>query len=141
VPANRMSRRGRAAAATSSRSLDSAPCRVVARTERDVVHVSLFGEVDSDTVGQIREQIETSTAGAARVVLDLSGVTFLDSNGRQMVLETDAAARADGWELRLVGAPLDVQRIFDLTGSRARLPFLTGPQLAALLATPGDAPP
>jgi len=112
----------------------------MARTERDVVHVCLFGEVVFDTVGQIREQLKTSTAGAKRVVLDLSGVTFLDSAGVHMALETDAAARADGWELRLIGAPADVQRVFDLTGARARLPFLTARQLSVLLATPGDAP-
>ncbi len=140
MPAYRMSRPGRAQAPTRSRSLDSAPYRVMARTERDVVHVCLFGEVAIDTVGQIREQLKTSTAGAKRVVLDLSGVTFLDSTGLQMVLETDAAARADRWELRLIGAPADVQRVFDLTGVRARLPFLTARQLSALLATPGDAP-
>ena len=110
------------------------------RTERDVVHICLFGEVDFDPVGQIRELLVTSTAVAKRVVLDLSGLTFLDSSGVHMVLETDAVARAAGWELRLIGAPVDVQRVFDLTGARARLPFLTARQLSALLATPCDAP-
>jgi anti-anti-sigma factor len=110
------------------------------RTEGDVVHVRLLGEVDVDTVGQIRERFETSTAGAQRVVLDLTGVRCLGPAGLQMVLDTDAAARADGWELRLVGAPAGVQRVFDLTGARARLPFLTASQLSALLAAPGDAP-
>ena len=100
----------------------------------------MFGEVAIDTVGQIREQFERSTADASRVVLDLTGVTLLDRTGLRMVLETDAAARADGWELRLVGAPADVQRVFDLTGARARLPFLTARQLSALLARPRDAP-
>jgi anti-anti-sigma factor len=108
--------------------------------ERDVVHVCLFGDVDTDTVGEIREQFETSTAWAERVVLDLSGVTFLDPAGLDLVLQTDAAARADGWELRLIGAPADVQRVFDLTGARARLPFLTARQLSALLTTPGIEP-
>ena len=110
------------------------------RTERDVVQICLFGEVDFDTVGQIRELLETSTAAAKRVVLDLSGVTLLDSTGLHIVLELDATARAAGCELRLVGAPADVQRVFDLTGARARLPFLTARQLSALLATLGDAP-
>jgi hypothetical protein len=57
-----------------------------------------------------------------------------------MVLQADAASRTNGWELRLTGGPADVQRVFDLTGARARLPFLTAARLSALLATPSDAP-
>jgi anti-sigma B factor antagonist len=109
--------------------------------ERDVVRVCPFGEVDMDTVGQIREQLENATtSGATHVVLDLAGVTFLDSTGLHLVLDADAASRAQRWEFGLIGAPADVQRVFDLTGARARLPFLTASQLAALLTAPGDAP-
>ena len=113
---------------------DLAPFRVVVRTERDVVRVCPFGEVDMGTVGQVREQLEHVTAsGARRVVLDLRGMTFLDSTGLHLVLEADAASRAQGWEFGLIGGPADVQRVFDLTGARARLPFLTASELAALL--------
>ena len=110
--------------------------------ERDVVRVCPFGEVDIDTAGQIREQLENATAtGTKHVVLDLRGVTFLDSTGLHLVLEADAASRAQGWEFGLIGGPPDVQRVFDLTGSRARLPFLTASELAALLTAPGEPPP
>jgi len=116
-----------------------APFRVDVRTERDVVRVCPFGEVDLDTVGQIRECLEQATAtGAKHVVLDLRGVTFLDSTGLHMVLEADAASRAQGREFGLVGGPADVQRVFELTGARAALPFLTASELAALLNAPGD---
>jgi len=115
------------------------PFRVVVRTERDVVRVCPFGEVDIETAGQITERLEEATARGARdVVLDLRGVTFLDSTGLHMVLEADAASRAHGWEFGLIGGPPDVQRVFDLTGSRAPLPFLTASQLSALLRAPGD---
>jgi anti-sigma B factor antagonist len=110
---------------------------VVVRTERDVVHVSPFGAVDIATAGQVRAQLENVTAsGARRVVLDLCGVTFLDATGLHLVLEADAASRAQGWEFGLIGGPADVQRVFDLTGARARLPFLTASELAALLTAP-----
>jgi len=115
------------------------PFRVVVRTERDVVRVCPFGEVDIDTVGRIREQLENATTLEAKhVVLDLRGVTFLDSTGLHLVLEADAASRAQHWEFGLIGGPPDVQRIFDLTGARARLPFITASELAALLTAPGD---
>jgi len=108
-------------------------------TECDVVRVCPFGEVDIDTVGRIREQLENATTLEAKhVVLDLRGVTFLDSTGLHLVLEADAASRAQHWEFGLIGGPPDVQRIFDLTGARARLPFITASELAALLTAPGD---
>jgi len=91
------------------------------------------------TVGQIREQLENATAtGATHVVLDLRGVTFLDSTGLHLALDADAASRAQGWKFGLIGGPADVQRVFELTGARVRLPFLTTSQLAVLLTAPGD---
>jgi anti-anti-sigma factor len=110
----------------------------MAQTERDLVRICPVGGVDIDSVDQIREQIESLTAtGAKHIVLDLRAATFVDSTGLHLVLEADAASRVDGWEFGLIGGPADVQRVFDLTGSRARLPFLTASQLSALLATPG----
>ena len=140
MPGNSLSRVRPAQRPAGSHRGDPAPFRVVVRTERGVVRVCPFGEVDIDTVGQIREQLENATwAGAKHVVLDLLGVTFVDSTGLHLVLEADAASRAQGWEFGLVGGPADVQRVFDLTGSRARLPFLTASELAAMLTAPRDA--
>jgi anti-sigma B factor antagonist len=141
MPANSMSRTRPAERSAGSQAGVPEPFRVVVRTERDEVRVCPLGEVDIETVGEIREQIENATAtGATHVVLDLRGVTFLDSTGLHMVLDADAASRAHGWEFGLIGGPPDVQRIFDLTGARARLPFLTASQLAALLTAPDEAP-
>src|SRR4051794_31599666 len=134
MPGNSMSRPRPAERPAGSQAGDPTPFRVVLRTERDVVHVCPFGEVDIETAGEIGKQLENATAsGAKHVVLDLRGVTFLDSTGLHLVLEADAASRAQGWEFGLIGGPADVQRVFDLTGSRARLPFLTASELAALL--------
>ena len=106
-----------------------------------MLRVCPFGEVDIDTVNRIREQLENATAtGARQVVLDLHGVSFLDSTGLHLVLDADAASRAQGWVFGLIGGPPDVQRVFDLTGSRPRLPFLTASELAALLIAPSKAP-
>ena len=106
------------------------------------VRVCPLGEVDIETAGQIREQIENATAtGATHVVLDLRGVTFLDSAGVHLALEADAASRSQGCEFGMIGGPATVQRVFDLTGARAKLPFLTSSELAALLSQPREETP
>ena len=137
MPVNSMSRPRLAERPAGGQAGDLAPLRIVVRTERDAVCVCPFGEVDLDTVDRIREQLEITTAtGVKHVVLDLRGVTFLDSTGLHLALEADAASRAQGWKFGLIGGPPDVQRVFDLTGSRARLPFLTASELAAMLTAP-----
>ena len=114
-----MSRLRPAGSRAGGQSRDSAPFRVVVREHRHVVRISPSGEVDIGTVGQIREQLDNATtSGASHVVLDLRGVTFPDSTGLHLVLEADAASRAQGWEFELIGGPARVQRIFDVTGAR-----------------------
>jgi anti-anti-sigma regulatory factor len=48
----------------------------------------------------------------------------MDSTGLRCVLRLDAASRADGFSLGLVAGPPAVQRIFDMTGTADRLPFV-----------------
>jgi anti-anti-sigma factor len=92
--------------------------------DRDMVRVSPVGDVDVSTVGEIRRELRhLRHVGFTRLVLDLSGTTFLDSTGLHLILEEYAAARADGAQLALVAGPPEVQRIFDLTGLGAQLPF------------------
>jgi hypothetical protein len=46
-----------------------------------------------------------------------------DRTGLHLILEEYAAAQADGTQLALVAGPPEVQRVFDLTGLGAQLPF------------------
>jgi len=101
-----------------------APFHVDVEPERDVVRVSPVGEVDLATIDEVRARIEElKAAGFRRVLLDLRGVTFLDSSGVRLVLEADASARADGWDFALVEGSATVQRVFALAGVRDRLRF------------------
>jgi anti-anti-sigma factor len=99
--------------------------RVEAHPERDAVRVRAVGEVDIATAGSIRAEIdELIDAGFKRVILDLREVTFLDSTGLHVVVDADASARANGWELLITDAQASVQRTFEIAGLRERLPFL-----------------
>jgi anti-sigma B factor antagonist len=83
-----------------------------------------MGDIDLSTVDEIRRELrELRSVGFTRLVLDLRGTTFLDSTGLHLILEETASARADGAQFALVAGPPEVQRVFDLTGLGAQLPF------------------
>jgi anti-sigma B factor antagonist len=103
--------------------------RVDVWPEGDAAHVCPVGEIDLDTVSEVRDRLdELRAAGFRRLILDLRGVTFLDSTGLRLVLDADAAARADGFDFALIEGSAKVQRVFEVTGLRAALPFIDPPQ-------------
>jgi anti-sigma B factor antagonist len=98
--------------------------------ERDVVRICPAGEVDLATVGVVRERVaDVTSAGFRRVVIDLRQVTFLDSTGLRLLLELNAASQSDGWELGVIQGSAEVQRVFEVTGLRSLLPFITADEL------------
>ena len=100
------------------------PFGVDVHPERDVVRVAPRGELDLTTVGAVEGEIaELRAAGFRQLLLDLRGVTFMDTTGLQLILALDGAARADGIELGLVQGPRAVERVFELCGVLERLPF------------------
>ena len=58
-----------------------------------------------------------------QLVVDLGEVTFVDSTGMGLVLEDHERARSEGFRLRLLRGPDDVQRVFELAGVADVLPF------------------
>ncbi|GAA2390950.1 hypothetical protein GCM10010420_13670 [Streptomyces glaucosporus] len=77
----------------------------------------LVGELDhhsADLVtGEVRSALE---AGAAAVLLDLSGVSFIDSTGVTRLLLAHRTARAAGGRLALIAPSGPVRRLLSLTG-------------------------
>ena len=102
------------------------PFRVDVEPERDVVRICPVGELDLATVDEVRGRIEElKAAGVRRVVLDLRGVTFMDSTGVWLALQENASARADGWDFTLIDGRPEVARVVELAGVRERLPFVS----------------
>ena len=93
------------------------------------VHVRFAGELDLATVADAEEVVARArreSPGSLR--LDLSELTFLDSSGLRLVIQIDAACRADGWALEILPGPRGVQRVFDLAGVLEMLPFAPSDQ-------------
>ncbi len=92
--------------------------------ERSVVRVAPVGELDIATVAHLEERLrELREAGFDEILLDLRGLTFLDSSGLRSIVMLDAEARRDGLELGLVQGPPAIERVFAITGLLGRLPF------------------
>ncbi len=86
------------------------------------VWVQPHGELDLDSVHRVEVALEELRAeGCDDVVLDLRGLTFMDSTGLRLVIRWDTAARADGFRFAVVPGEEVVQRVFRLTGMDGHL--------------------
>ncbi|NEB78656.1 STAS domain-containing protein [Streptomyces sp. SID14478] len=92
--------------------------RVTQTCRSGVTVITVRGEIDHDTAGPLR--LALSAAGdeaVPRVVVDLSGVTFMDSSGLNTFLTAYARfSEAGGW-LRLAGpqgSPLRTLRLLGM---------------------------
>jgi anti-sigma B factor antagonist len=101
------------------------PFRIDVRPERDAVRVRPVGEFELATADRVRAQIdELVHDGFARVILDLRGVTFLDSAGLHVLIDADASSRSDGWELLVHKSSGSVTRAIELVGLHEQLRFV-----------------
>ncbi len=83
----------------------------------DTLTLPVTGRVDAATAPQLSRAVHQEIArGARRVVLDLSGVSFLSSSGLRALLLIRKELMTLGGELRLAALQPQVREVFDLTG-------------------------
>jgi anti-sigma B factor antagonist len=81
------------------------------------LRVTVAGELDVSTVPAFNKKLgELRTSPAGKVVLDLSGTTFMDSTGLSAVLVAEMHARMRGQRFVVVAGPPHVHELFKLTG-------------------------
>ena len=96
--------------------------------ERDHVVVAPRGELDMATVGALEQELKSvRKAGFAAIVLDLRGLSFMDSSGLHLVMRWAADASKDGFKFELEPGPAPVQRIFELAALNETLPWRSKP--------------
>ena len=89
------------------------------------VQVELHGELDLSTVGKVEEELRRIEADAPPVlVVDMSGLSFLDSSGLRCLVRADERARETDRRLVLVRGPDAVQKVFEITRLEERLEFV-----------------
>lgn len=90
-----------------------------------VVVVRLAGEVDIATGPELDQRLQEISSGEhTHVLIDLSGVEFMDSTGLRSIVRAQYAADSDGRRLSLRPGCPQVQRLFELTGLLDRLTFV-----------------
>jgi anti-sigma B factor antagonist len=91
----------------------------------DTAEVALAGELDVAGSALLEAEIDRVLAehDPRTIVLDLSGLDFMDSTGLRLVVLTDAKARESGWQLLLVRGNESVHRVFEITRMAERLSF------------------
>jgi anti-sigma B factor antagonist len=96
------------------------------KSEADETIVLAFsGVLDLETV----QAAETAFAAVEeeqpkRVVVDLSGVEFIDSTGLRLIVSADTRIRRNGRMLQFVKGPDRVHRVFRMTLMNERLAFI-----------------
>ena len=99
--------------------------RMDVETTDGAARLRLAGELDLSTVPVLQARVTALRAGGStRIVLDLAELDFIDSTGLRTVLELHGEAARDGFTLALVPGGEAVQRVFDVTGTAAVLPFI-----------------
>jgi anti-anti-sigma factor len=84
----------------------------------DFTVISVKGRIDSYTAPQFSESLRSLTQeGANRIILDLSGVSYISSAGLRVLIDIHKTCkRLDSGELILVNVPQRVLETLDLAG-------------------------
>ena len=97
---------------------------ITSEREGDIHVVALSGEIDLANASDVEEELKRVEAtDADAIVVDLSGLDFIDSTGIRVLVAADARSRADSSRLSLIRPPDRVLRIFTISGIADLLPF------------------
>jgi anti-anti-sigma factor len=93
--------------------------------EQDGRHtVTLVGELDLTTAGELEAAIGRLCSGGAReIVLDLHELSFVDSTGLRVILTGRQLCESHACDFSLTRVQVPVQRLFEQTGLGERLSF------------------
>jgi anti-sigma B factor antagonist len=115
---------------------------VTVRRERGAVIAEVTGDIDISTVGGLRERLLALADGGQPLILDLNGVSFIDSTGLGVLVAAARRADTHGGSLHAVCSRKPTRKLLWLTGVDRRIPLTdtvdeTLKQLTASRDAPG----
>ena len=94
----------------------------VERDDRNATVVVLAGELDLSSIPGVERQLLGQVGAKTGLVVDLTGVTFIDSSGIALLIRASHAV-GEGGTFNVVTAPgSQVDRVFRLAGVAQALP-------------------
>jgi anti-sigma B factor antagonist len=116
-----------------NRELKTGGLRVAIEVLKDFVLVALTGPLDIYTVPGFRRDVDPFVDAGDQIVIDLTGVTLIDSAGLGALVSVRNQAHRDGpGSLGLVCPQRHLLRVFEMTGLRQAFSFgPDGPAAAA----------
>lgn len=87
----------------------------------DAAWVHTCGELDLASSSRLRSALKGAQLCARMIVLNLRGLTFIDSAGVHAILDAATRAEERGGRLLIARGPAQVDRMLALTGASARL--------------------
>ena len=89
---------------------------MIERGEGGVATARPQGRLDYLSAGDVKQELLGAVeAGSSKLVVDLSGVDFVDSSGLGALIGSLKAARAAGGDLRLAAVPEQARVVLSLT--------------------------
>jgi anti-sigma B factor antagonist len=86
--------------------------RVETRQEDGVALLRLFGALDMFAIDLFETKLKAVEVQARRVILDLRGLTSLESSGLGVIVRAQLRSRVDGWRLAVVRGRPTVDAVF-----------------------------
>ena len=113
--------------------------RITIEPLEDACVMRVTGELDSATADRLRGTLGAARQDGLTTVLDMSGVSFIDSAGLRVLLEAARATDRHDWAWFIVRPHAVVLRLVELSGATRRLPIVEPQPGAAPRVSPAAA--
>jgi anti-sigma B factor antagonist len=101
-----------------------AVCKVTVEPLEDACVIRVAGELDASTAERLRAPLDAARADGLTTLVDLAGVTFIDSSGLRVLLEAARASDEHEWAWFIVRPSAAVLRLLELSGTAGLLPLV-----------------
>jgi anti-anti-sigma factor len=98
------------------------PFELAEREEGGRAVLALSGELDLATVLQVQERLAALREQGRAALLDIDGLTFMDSSGIKLLVALGRDAQ-EGWDVRVTRGSETVQRVLRIAGVDEGLPY------------------
>lgn len=99
---------------------------IIDQTNGETHVVSILGELDLSTITILAGHVEAklSENRTSSLVLDLTGLTFMDSSGLRLLIDLHNRSRQEAWKLTLIRSKHEgANKVLSVTGADTALPF------------------